>query len=160
VADDDQFRSTITKLWARLALAPPRFIEPGRVRLNVEGMGLDLHDDGRGNLVIEGVAASFSADPAQRARQTRKVLGTNMGLLLDNEAGVHASTLPGGETALSVRAAYAYSDARLDRLVKKIEDTVRTIEYYSAELKTMAVANNRSKASASTEAEPAVIFRP
>lgn len=157
---DDEFRSTITRLWARLALAPPRFVEPGRVRLNVEGIGLDLRDDGRGSLVIEGVAASFSADPVQRARQTRKVLSTNMGLLLDNEAGVHASTLPGGETALSVRAAYAYSDARPERLVKKIEDTVRTIEYYSAELKTMAVASNRGSAQTSTEAEPTVIFRP
>ncbi len=160
MADDEEFRSTITKLWTRLALAPPRFVEPGRVRLNVEGIGLDLRDDGRGGLVIEGLAASFSADPAQRARQIRKVLTTNMGLLLDNEAGVHATTLPSGEPALSVRATYAYSDARPERLVKKIEDTVRTIEYYSTELKTIAVANNRGGAPASTEAELALIFRP
>lgn len=160
MADDDEFRSTITKLWARLALAPPRFVEPGRVQLNVEGMGLALHDDGRGRLVVEGVAATFSADPAQRARQIRKVLGTNMGLLLDNEAGVLARTLPSGETVLAVRAAYTYSHARLERLVKKIEDTVRTMEYYSCELKTMVVATNRGGAPAAAGAESAMIFRP
>lgn len=155
-----EFQAAIAALWARLGLAPPRFAEPDRVQLRVEGVSVDLFDNGRGSLVIEGVAGELSHDPALRVRQTRRILETNLGLLLDSEAGVYLAGSRNGQVDVAVRAAYPYAMERIERLMKKVEDTIRTMEYYSAELKFDAAAGARAHAAVSATSEPAVIFRP
>ena len=158
-ANQDDFQSTISRLWQRLGMQPPRFVEPGRVQLRVEGIGLDLLDTGRGILNIEGVVDGLASDPLVRTRQTRRILETNLGMLLTNESGVYLKAQPSGQTALVVRASYSYQGT-LDRLVKKIEDTLQTMEYYLAEFKSTAALPVRRGASAPASGEAAVIFRP
>lgn len=154
------FRSTIVKLWERLGLPQPRFVEPGRVQLKIDGIGLDLIDNGRGVLVIEGVAGYLSEEPAHRAEQIRMVLNTNFGLLVDFEVGVYLTALPNQQTAITVRASCPFEMDNPGRLIKKLEDTVQTIEYYQPQLKSAAVSGARRSGGASGSPEPAVIFRP
>jgi hypothetical protein len=156
----DDFRSTITSLWARLGMGEPRFGDANRVRLRVESVGLDLIDNGRGALEIEGVAGRLDRPGPARANQVRRILESNLGLLLGNDAGVFLRTALDGETALAVRSSYAMKTARPDRLIKKIEDVVRLIEYYAGELKSANVAPRRQEAREASSFEPAVIFRP
>lgn len=156
----DDFRKAIASLWERLNLQPPRFIEPNRVQLRVEGTTLDLTDNGRGALVVEGIAAPLAADAMLRARQMRKVLETNLGLLVGNEAGVYVKTMPNRETVVAVRASCRLATVSVERLMKKIEDTIETIEYYGAELKLMVGATPQGRPATAALNEPAIIFRP
>lgn len=159
MADEDEFRFAIGALWEKLGLGPPRFTEPGHVRLDLGTSRLDLTDNGRGSLIIEGVAATLATDEAQRATQVRKVLESTTGLLVDNDVGVHETMLPSGTPALSAYASYPYSLDNPDRLMKKIEDMVSTIEYYSDELKLMTVGGSR-RGTSIFDADQAVIFKP
>lgn len=159
MADEEEFRLAVAALWKRLGLGPPGFAEPGRVRLVAGKTKLDLVDNGRGSLVIEGIAARLSNDEARRAAQVRKVLATNMGLLLGNDVGVYAAELPSGVPALKVRASYAYSSARQDRLLEKVEDCVWAVEFYAKEMNAVGGHGGRRSPSSSNDDE-AVIFTP
>jgi hypothetical protein len=154
------FRSTVTQLWRRLGLGEPRFNEPGRIQLRIDRTSLDLTDNGRGRLVVEGIAGALPAGGPEAARRIRRVLQTNLGFLLGNEAGVYTKNRQ-GETVLAVRAGYAYSLGNPDRLKKTIEDTLRVIDYYAAEFASApspaAPAGARGVAE---ETMGAVIFRP
>lgn len=156
------FRSAVAGLWARLGLGEPRFNEPGRMQLRVDGTSLDLIDNGRGKLIVEGAIGSLPADRVESARRIRRVLETNLGFLVGNEAGVHAKA-QGGETRLCVRASYAYQSADPERLTKIIEDVLRVIEYYTAQFASAAAMPYRASPGAQGAAEEAVqamIFRP
>ena len=83
----------------------------------------------------------------------------NMGLLLDNDAGVFAAELPSGAPASKVHASYDYSSARPDRLLEKIEDSVWTMEFYAKELSVAGGSGGRRNTSSSNDDE-AVIFTP
>ena len=67
MASGDDFRLAVAALWQRLGLGPPVFAEQGRVRLIAGKARLDLVDNGRGGLVIEGVAVTLSGDETRRA---------------------------------------------------------------------------------------------
>lgn len=155
------FRSAVTALWTRLRLGEPRFTEPGRIQLRIDGIGLDLVDNGRGLLVVEGYAGPLATDPVARARQTRRVLETNLGFVPIGEAGVYLRARPNGEKSLAGRATYAYRRSNLDYLVKIIEDVLQAIEYYRAEFKTVATVTGQRSAQASPDPlGTAMIFRP
>ena len=82
-----------------------------------------------------------------------------MGLLLDNDVGVFATELPSGLPALKVHASCPYSSARPDRLLKKVEDSVWTIEYYAKEINDVGGSGRRRHTSGSSD-DQAVIFKP
>jgi len=155
------FRSAVTALWARLGLGEPRFNEAGRVQLRIDGISLDLVDNGRGLLVVEGYAGPLAADPILRARQTRRVLQTNLGFVPMGDAGLYLPSRPNGEKSLAARATYAYRRSDLDYLVKIIEDVLQAIEFYRAEFK--AVSTVKGQRPAQEPSDPlgtAMIFRP
>ena len=155
------FRSAVTALWTRLGLGEPRLNEPGRVQLRIDGIGLDLVDNGRGLLIVEGYAGPLAADPVARARQTRRVLETNLGFVPLGEAGVYLRPRANGEKSLGARATYAYRRSDLDYLVKIIEDVLQAIEYYRAEFKTVAAVQGQRPTQASSDPlGTAMIFRP
>lgn len=155
------FRFVVTALWARLGIGEPRFNEPGRVQLRIDGINLDLTDNGRGLLVVEGSAGVLAADPVLRARQTRRVLETNLGFLPSGEAGLYLRSRPNGEKSLTGRATYDYRRANLDYFVKIIEDVLRVTEYYGAEFKSAAsVTAQRSVQALPDPLGSAMIFRP
>jgi len=156
----DEFKRTIAGLWERLGLEPPRFAEPNRVQLRIEGTTVVLTDNGRGSLIVEGIAAPLAADAGTRGRQLRRVLETNLGLLVGNEAGVYLKTRPNRDTVIAARCVHRYATASIQRLIKKIEDTLETIDYYEAELKLMGGAALRGRPSATASNEPEIIFRP
>lgn len=158
MADEDDFRHAIAALWERLGLGPPAFGEPGRVRLIVENTKLDLIDDGRGRLVVEGVAVTLSGDRTRRAGQIRTILGSNMGLLLDNDVGIHAAELPSGAPAAKVHASYAYASRRPDRLLAKVEDCVWAMEFFAREIDSAGGPGGRRTPSGNDERT--VIFTP
>ena len=157
---NDDFQGAIGKVWAKLGLSAPRFTEAGRIRLRIEGIGLDLADSGTGLLLVEGSAGTLSPNARDRARQTRRVLETNLGLLLGNDASVHVKPLAGGSHTLAVRSAYGYRDGSIDRLVKKIEDVLRVIEYYAGELNTTGSVPAPRPAERPSGSESMMIFRP
>lgn len=155
------FRSVVTALWARLGIGEPRFNEPGRVQLRIDGISLDLVDNGRGLLVVEGSAGSFAADSVARARQTRRVLETNLGFVPSGDAAVYLKTRPNGEKSLTARATYHYRRSNLDYLVKIIEDVLRVAEYYGSEFKSVSsVTAQRSARALPDPLGAEVIFRP
>ena len=155
------FPSTVGALWARLGLGEPRFTEPGRIQLRIDGISLDLTDNGRGLLIVEGYAGPLAADPAARARQTRRVLQTNLGFVPIGEAGIYLRSRPNGEKSLAGRATYAYRRGNLDYLVKIIEDVLQATEYYRAEFKTVATVREQRPAQAPSDPlGTAMIFRP
>ncbi|MBC8130161.1 MAG: hypothetical protein H7Y08_07540 [Rhizobiaceae bacterium] len=156
----DDFTSAIRMLWAELRLGEPRIVDPRHVRLRIEGMGIDLFDSGTGLLVVEGVAGRLSTDPVEASRQVRRVLETNVGLLIDGDAGVYLKASPAGAQALVATSAYRLSTMRIDRLVKKIEDTLRLVEYYAPEFKGLEKSAPGSRVAMHPSAEPVVIFRP
>ncbi len=159
MSDERAFRQAITALWERLGLGPPRFDEPGRVRLVVETTKLDLIDDGRGHLVVEGVAVTLSVDAMRRIRQIRRVLEVNIGLLLDNDIGVYEAELPSGAPVAKVRASYAYSSNRPDRLLAMVEDCVWALEFYAKEINADGGPGGRRSPSISRD-DDNVIFTP
>jgi len=154
------FRSSVIGLWARLGLGEPRFNEPGRIQLRIDRTSLDLVDNGRGRLIVEGVAGTLPMDRAEAARRVRRVLQTNLGFLLGNEAGVYVKDRQ-GDSVLAVRASYAYGAADPERLKKTIEDTLRVIDYYGAQFAAAVPSGlpvgGRGVAEETIEA---VIFRP
>ncbi len=155
------FRSVVTALWARLGIGEPRFNEPGRVQLRIDGISLDLTDSGRGLLVVEGGAGVFAGDPVARARQTRRVLETNLGFVPSGDAGTYLKTRPNGEKSLTGRAVYDYRRTNLDYLVKIIEDVLRVAEYYGSEFKSVtSVVTQRSAQALPDPLGAEVIFRP
>ena len=154
-----EFKSAIEALWHSLGLPAPRFTEPGRIQLRVESISLDLIDNGRGTLVIEGIAGTVSSEQAARSAQIRKILQTNLGFLLDSEAAVYAKTDKNQHFSLAVQASCAFRNLSTATLIQKIEDVIRTIEYYSAELKT-GYSGAKQLISNIEMMEPAVIFRP
>ena len=154
-----EFQSAIEALWQSLGLPAPRFTEAGRVQLRVESISLDLADNGRGTLVIEGIAGTISAEQAARSTQIRKILQTNLGFLLDGEAGVYAKSDKNQQLSLIVQASCAFNSLSTDILIQKIEDVVRTIEYYSVELKP-GYSGQKQRIDKIDMLEPAVIFRP
>lgn len=158
----DDFQSIVSALWARLGMGAPRFGEENRIRLRVETVGLDLIDNGRGALEIEGSAGRLSRHAPARAAQIRQVLESNLGLLVANDAGVFLRPALDGETVVAVRSSYAMKSLQTDRLIKKIEDVVRLIEYYAGELKSANVAapSRQAPKPAAASFEPAMIFRP
>lgn len=158
--DHAAFQETVGALWERLDLQPPRFTDPGRVQMRVEGIALDLVDDGRGRLIVEGSAGRLAGDPERRRLQTRRVLETNLGFLVQSGAGVYLKPVSDSQIILAVRASHDYAGSKIDRLVKKIEDVIQLIEYYSGEMKLVAAPEVRHSSATSTSAEPAVIFRP
>ena len=157
---EDPFRATIGKLWDRLGLPTPRFHEPGRVQLRIDEVALDLLDDGRGNLVVEGLAGYLSDEPADRAKQVDTVLGTNHGLLVDLDVGVYLAEQPNRKRAIAVRATHPLESDDMDRLIKKLEDAVQTIEYYRPELTSAEASTARRGNPGPDGSEPTVIFRP
>ncbi len=155
------FRSVVTALWARLGIGEPRFNEPGRVQLRIDGISLDLTDNGRGLLVVEGAAGALAGDPVARARQIRRLLETNLGLVPSGEAGVYLRTRPNGEKSVTGRAIYDYRRTNLDYLVRIIEDVLQVVEYYGSDIKSAgAVAAQRSAPVVSDALGAEVIFRP
>ena len=155
------FRSVVTALWARLGIGEPRFNEPGRVQLRIDGISLDLTDNGRGLLVVEGSVGAFAVDPVARARQTRRVLDTNLGFVPSGDAGVYLKTRPNGEKSLTSRAIYDYRRTNLDYLVKIIEDVLQVAEYYGSEFKSVvSVTTQRSAPAVQDPLGVEVIFRP
>jgi hypothetical protein len=155
------FRSVVTALWARLGIGEPRFNEPGRVQLRIDGIGLELTDNGRGLLVVECSAGAFAADPTVRARQVRRVLETNLGFVPVGDAGLYLKSRPNGDKALTGRAIYDYRRTNLDYLVKIIEDVLQVAEYYGAEFKSAAsVTTQRSAQPVPDPLGTEVIFRP
>lgn len=153
------FQKTIGALWEKLGLQPPRFTDPGRVQMRVESIALDLVDDGRGRLIIEGSAGRLARDEARRQAQIRRVLKTNLGFLVQSEAAVYLKPVSDSQVVLAVRATHGYA-AKIDRLIRKIENVVQSIEYYSGEMKLVDVQGIGHSVATSTSTEPAVIFRP
>ncbi|MGQ3211768.1 hypothetical protein [Shinella sp.] len=154
-----EFRSAIEALWQSLRLPAPKFAEPGEIRLRVESLSLSLSDSGRGTIVIEGGAGLIANEQALAAAQIRKVLHTNLGFLLDGAAAVYLKPLPNRGFSLVAHASYAYRALSPALLMRTIEDVIRVIEYYSAELKSV-VSAPRPHISKFDESEQAVIFRP
>lgn len=154
-----EFRSTIEALWQSLRLPAPKFTEAGEAQLRVENIPLTLIDSGRGALIIEGAAGAIATEQAVRAAQIRRVLQTNLGFLIDSEAAVYLKPLPNRGVSLVARASYAYKALSPDLLTRTIEDVIRAIEYYSAEL-TSVVSVPRPRLATFDDSEPAVIFRP
>lgn len=156
----DDFQNAVAKVWDRLGLPAPRFAEASSIRMRIENVGIDLSDSGTGLLLIEGSAGRFSLDGQVRARQTRRILDTNLGLIVGHDAAVFAKTLPTGDATLAVRSVFAYRTGSIDRLVSKIEDVLRTIDYYAADLKTIDPVQTPRRAGATPELEAVMIFRP
>lgn len=159
---DEAFRSLICQLWARLGLPAPRFTEVGRVQLRVEDTPVDLRDNQRGLLLIEGEAGRFSPDIGIRAKQIREVLAHTPGLLLGSHAGVWMKHQPKGTPVLAVRATHALSSGRLEDLVRKVEDVANAIEFHAAGLRQAQPRHREPKAAAATasHSEPSLIFKP
>ena len=65
-----------------------------------------------------------------------------------------------GETSLAARAAHPMRGGVTAGLIKKIEDVIRTIEYYAPDLKVSGKPAVAARKSASDPFEPAMIFRP
>ena len=86
------FRTVVRGLFARLGLPAPRFDDTGIVRLKIEAFGVNLTDGGSGLLLIEGVAGALPVEGAEESRQIRRILKTNAGFLLGNEADLQNKT--------------------------------------------------------------------
>lgn len=155
------FRSIVTALWTRLQLGEPRFTENGRVQLRIDGMGIELIDNGRGRLIAEGDIGPLATDRVARARQTRRILETNLGFTTLGEAGLYLRTRPNGERALAARGSYAMQQANLDSLVKVLEDVLQAVEFYRAEFRSPGTVTGARQTQAAGEAvDTAMIFRP
>jgi hypothetical protein len=74
-------------------------------------------------------------------------------------AAVYLKPLPNRGFSLIAHASYAYKALSPALFMRTIEDVIRAIEYYSAELKTV-VSAPRQHPSKFDETEQAVIFRP
>ncbi|KQT54069.1 hypothetical protein ASG43_00030 [Aureimonas sp. Leaf454] len=160
----DDFPSAIRALWTELKLGEPRMVDPEHVRLRIESIGIDLYDSGRGIVLIEAVAGLLSEDPARAARQVSQILRTNLGFLVDGDAGVFLRAAPSGAQSLVATSSYRLDASSTTRFVAKIEDTLRIAEFYAGELKgndvRLVPARSPTGSIASTEPEAAVIFRP
>ena len=156
----DGFESTVERVWSRLGLGAPRPSEPGRIRLRVESVNIDLSDTGRGSMLIDGSAGRLAPEGPARAAQIRRILETNAGLLVDNDAGVFLARAPDGREILAVRSVYRYRTGNLDRLIKKIEDSVRVVEFYAAEFRSTGPQASRASSQAAPAPESVMIFRP
>ncbi|WP_378940819.1 type III secretion system chaperone [Mesorhizobium sp. ANAO-SY3R2] len=154
-----EFRSAIEALWQSLGLPAPKFTEPGHIQLRVESISLNLLDNGRGALIVEGVAGTVATEQTTRAAQIRKILQTNLGFLLDSDASVYVKSLKNQGISLLVQARFLYKSHSTAILVKKIEDVVRLTEYYSSEFKT-EYATIRPAAPKFDGADAPVIFKP
>lgn len=137
----------------------PKFTEPDQIQLRVENISLYLIDNGRGALVIEGAAGTIANEQAIAASQIHKILHTNLGFLIASEAAVYLRPLPTRGFALVAHASYAYEELSPAVLTRKIEDVIRAVEYYSAELKSGSTVP-RQRRSEPDEPDSAVIFRP
>lgn len=156
----DSFQSVIAALWARLDLGQPRLVEPGRVQLRIGAVAVDLLDEGQTMLVIEGSAGNLPSAPAERDEEIRRILRTNLGFLLNGDAGVYTKRLPGDRIAVMVRSTCRYASHSTERLVQQIEDVVNVLEHYTAGLKQYAPPPRQHKRRASRDTEAAVIFKP
>lgn len=158
----DAFKHTVGRLFGRLGLSEPHFDASGSVRLRIEMVAVDLVDDDRGAMRIEGLAGVLPADQRAKSEAMHEVLRVNAGLMIDSRAGTYVKTRADGREMLCVEASHAYLPDDLDGLVSCIEDVVRRIEIHRAAFPADTVARKVQPVSQSSQSsiEQALIFRP
>ena len=155
-----QFESLASALWERLGLGEPQFGEPGRVLLRIDDARVDLFDSERGQMIVESMIGNLAEDRAASSRQVRLILNVNIGLLLANDAGIYLKTIPSRETALVARSSCSYSEGRLDKLIKKIEDVVQTVEYCQEDLRRFLHQGSHVGRAGARIGDEDLVFRP
>ncbi|MGV8938749.1 MAG: type III secretion system chaperone [Allorhizobium sp.] len=157
----DAFKHSVDRLFSRLGLPEPYFDASGSVRLRIEMVAVDLVDDDRGSMRIEGLAGVLPLDQRAKSEAMHAILRVNTGLMIDSRAGTYLKVREDGREMVCVEASHAYVPDDIDGLVSRIEDVVRRIEIHRAAFPAENSARNIPNVSSSPEAniENTFIFR-